>query len=128
MRRTCTSLAAVLAIVTLATLTGCSSSTDATATGSSPALEADCDVDGISEAAHHLLEEGGLTMGDVQDLRCDGDWSVITVGQSGDGATEPTTTLVFRQSEFGWVLKAPETACIDGPDGLPANLAELACP
>ena len=126
MRRTCTSLAAVLAIVTFATLTGCSSSSDAA--GSGPALEADCDVDGISDATHHLLEEGGLTMGDVQDLRCDGDWSVITVAQLGDGATESTATLVFRQTEFGWVLKAPETACIDGPDGLPVELAAVACP
>ena len=126
MRRTCTSLASSVAVVALVALTGCSSSSDAA--GAGPALEADCDVDGISDAAHHLVEEGGLTMGDVQDLRCDGDWSVITVGQSGDGATEPTTTLVFRRSEFGWVLKAPETACIAGPDGLPADLAALACP
>ena len=125
MRRTCTSLASVVAVVALVTLTGCSSSSDAA--GASPALEADCDVDGISDAAHHLLEEGGLTMGDVKDLRCDGGWSVITVGQSGSGASSDTATFIFRQTEFDWVMKAPEVVCVDGPDGLPADLAAMAC-
>ena len=126
MRRTCTSLASIVAATALVTLTGCSASNDAAA--ANPTLEADCDVDGISDAAHHLLEEGGLTMGDVQDLRCDGDWSVITVGQSGSGATSDTATFIFRQTEFDWVMKAPEIVCVDGPDVLPADLAALACP
>lgn len=127
MRRTCTSLAPVVALVGLAGLAGCSSASSGTA-DASPALEGDCDVDGISEAAHHLLEEGGLAMGDVQDLRCVGDWAAITVGQSGAGATSDSATFVFKRAEFDWVMKAPEIVCVDGPDGLPADLAAIACP
>lgn len=92
-----------------------------------PVLEADCDADAITEAAHHLLDESDLILDSVDRLDCSAGWAVIAVTSSGDGQPTQASTFVFRETEFGWVLKAPEIVCGEGEDALPAVLATGVC-
>ena len=123
MSRTCTALAAAaLPVVVLLSLAGCASPA-----AEAPVLEADCDADAITETAHHLLDESDLILDSVDRLDCSDGWSVITVTSSGDGAPTEATTFVFRETEFSWVLKAPEIVCGDGDESLPAVLRTGVC-
>lgn len=122
MSRTCRTLAAVALPLAVLVTTGCAAST-----AEAPVLEADCDADAITETAHHLLDESDLILDSVDRLDCSDGWSVITVTSSGDGVPTQASTFVFRETEFGWVLKAPEIVCGEGEETLPAVLQPGVC-
>jgi hypothetical protein len=95
-----------------------------------PAVDASCDVEGVTHDVEHMVEEAGLVADSVDALRCSGDWSVAEVTVSGPGADPVEETFIFLRTEAGWVLKAPELACDDaaGLETLPADLRDGACP
>lgn len=112
---------AATALVVLALGTGCSAG---------PAVDASCDVDGVTKDVEHMLEEANLTADAIDGLQCSGDWAVAQVTVGGSDADPPQQTFVFQSTEFGWILKAPELACdtAAGLETIPDDLRDAACP
>lgn len=103
-------------LVTVPALSACSGSS----------VDSACEVDALTDEIGHILEEGGLSVGSVDAVRCSGPWSVVVVTVAGD---EPSTeTFILTKVGDSWVLKAPETACEGGESAIPEALAEGICP
>ena len=96
---------------------------------SDDAVDASCDVDGLTHEAEHMVGEAGLTVSATEELSCDGDWATVLVGVTDDLGQESTERFVFaRVDEVGWVMKSAADACAgDGAGFLPAGLRDQAC-
>ena len=95
-----------------------------------PSVDSACDVAGITDSVEHMVGEAGMTVDTVEELRCSGDWSVVRVSVSEEGADTTTEErFIFASTPLGWVLKAPEIVCgADAAGGtLPSELTELGC-
>ena len=92
-------------------------------------VDASCPVDDLTHEVEHIVEEALLTVDSVDELRCAGDWAVITVTLSGDSETARTDTLLFRSANDMWVLKTPELVCdpAAGDEAITGELADEVC-
>ncbi len=96
---------------------------------SGTSVDASCDVEGVTHEVEHILDEAQLTVDSFDTLQCSGDWAVAQVAVSGTDTAPAQQTIVFQQSEFGWILKTPEIACVaeEGLESIPDELRALAC-
>ena len=111
-------LAATL-VIAAGLMVGCSGS----------AVDASCDVEGVTHDVEHMVEEANLTADSIDGLQCSGDWAVAQVTVSGGEGEPAAEVFVFQQTEFGWILKAPEVACDTAPglESIPDGLRDVAC-
>jgi hypothetical protein len=92
-------------------------------------VDSRCDVTGITADVEHILEESSMSITSLDTLRCSGDWAVAQLMVGDNSAKPEQTTLVFQNSDAGWILKAPEVACTRSSQfaSIPDDLADLAC-
>jgi hypothetical protein len=111
------------ALVTLAVLAGA-----LTTACSGSAVDASCDVDGITHEVEHILSEAGAELDGLESLACDSDWAYTSTRVlTGEQAT--TDSFLLRSTGDGWILTSPEEACSPGtPFAIPEALRETACP
>jgi len=95
----------VLAGVALATLvlSGCS--------GSSTPVDASCDSDTLRSTFEMILHDSETTIVSVDSVECSGEWAVLNVTLTGDGASGTSEPSLFQRVGADWVLKAPESVC-----------------
>jgi hypothetical protein len=96
-------LTRVLAVAgaAVALVSGCSAS----------AVDSSCDVAGISQEVEHMVGESHLEMAALDTLQCSGAWALAKATVAGTGQSPQTLTFVFKRSDSGWFLKAPEIVC-----------------
>jgi hypothetical protein len=91
---------------------------------SSSGVDASCDVDGVSHEVEHILDESKLQLTSLETLRCSGTWAFARATVAREGQSPQAETFLFKKTEAGWFLKAPEIACGNDP-GLEVVSEEL---
>ena len=96
---------------------------------SSGGVDASCAVDDVTHEVEHIVEEAFLTVDSVDELRCSGDWAVISVTLSGEGDGPRSETLLFRLANDMWILKSAELVCdpAAGDEAITGDLADEVC-
>ncbi len=98
------------------------------ACSSGPAVDASCDVDGITHEIEHILSEAGAELAGLESVACDSNWS-YTSTRVLTGEQETTDSFLLRGTDMGWILTSPEEACSPGtPFAIPEALRPTACP
>ncbi len=101
------------ATVAAFTLTGCGGS----------AVDASCDLDGITDEVGHMLEEAYLTVTEVTSVRCSGAWATATVQAEDEQGAPSTEEFLFEQVDgVGWVMRSAPDACLGT---LPQELRDI---
>jgi hypothetical protein len=92
-------------------------------------VDSACDVAGVTDEVGHILEESLLSLQEVNELACSGDWIAARITESGDGAAATPSLFIFQATEVGLILKAPETVCgsASEPRLIPEELVGIAC-
>ena len=109
---------AISTLVVVSLMTGCSGKS----------VDSACDVQGITDEVAHMVEESALSLDSLDSLACSGDWAVAEVSIGGGGTGSERNTFILHNAGSGWILKAPEIACIgDIRNTIPDDLVELAC-
>lgn len=72
-----------------------------------------------------LIAESRLEVREYESLICEGPWTYVVgkIGEPGGDATQDH--FLMRRDGDIWVLKSPESACVD--DELPPSIYEAAC-
>lgn len=87
-------------------------------------VDASCDVEGVSHEVEHILDESKLELTSLGSLKCAGTWAFARATVSGEGQSPQEQTFLFKKTETGWFLKAPEIAC-GGDPGMEVVADEL---
>ena len=116
-----------VSIITRSVITG-SISACALALGgcaSSPTITGACDTQALHHEVEHLVEESGFTVSSVDAFTCVDDWALVvaTLDEPGQGAV--SDRFLLRRDADIWVLKAPESACVD--EVIPEPVHTAAC-
>ena len=96
-----------------------------------PAVDASCDLEGVTQEVEHVLHESSLHLEEVTELACTSDWSVVRISASEEGKKKLVPQeFIFKHEDIGLVFKAPETVCGNENEArqVPEALAEMACP
>ena len=94
-----------------------------------PSVDTACPVSDLTHEVEHIVEESLLSVDSVDELRCAGEWAVVTATITGDGVEATSDTFVFRKPADVWVLKSPELVCdpAAGDEAITGDLAAQVC-
>ena len=84
-------------------LAGCS--------GTSTQPDASCDSDTLRSTFEMILHDSETTLTSIDSVECSGEWAVMFVTLTGDGASGVSEPSLFQRVGADWVLKAPESVC-----------------
>lgn len=97
------------------------------ACSSGSAVDASCDVDGVTDEIEHILSEADGELGAIESIRCDEGWAYATVTVV-EPTREVSESFLLRGTDMGWILSSTADACVEGgPISIPEALREVAC-
>lgn len=104
-------------------LAGCSSTPSVTGTCDADALQAE--IASLVDD-HHLSDDvESFHIASVEAMTCSDDWAYVEATLEQDGQSTVTDHFLLRRDADIWVLKAPESACVDDP--IPEPVRGAAC-
>ncbi len=90
-----------------------------------PTVVGTCDRPAIEDEIHHILMDSGYQTATLERLVCEGDWAYAIATLEGPAVETSQDGFLLRRDLDVWILKAPESACVD--DDVPPTVRDEAC-
>lgn len=119
--------ACAAALISAAVLVGCGSSSDTTASTTSPKVGGTvaCDAPSITKAAQGA-DDAPIALAEPDSFKCADGWAYAFVNV-GEGESQYTATQVFQAEGQFWIPKDRAKVCTAPGNEVPASIYQDAC-